>query len=98
MPETELILLLLAVCLLLLIVGQMARIHSRLKRLEGRMPKLPSTRERSSAEAAVGDTGSGGIFESFLQEDPSRRALTKSEQFAAFRKWRKDKGLNWSKP
>ena len=34
-------------------------------------------------------------FNQFLEEEPSRRELPKKEQFAAFRKWREDKGLNW---
>lgn len=37
----------------------------------------------------------GSHFEEFLNEDPSRRALTKKEQFAAYRDWRSQKGLNW---
>ena len=31
----------------------------------------------------------------FLSEDSQRRQLPKREQFAAFRAWRKEKGLNW---
>ncbi|GAA5131133.1 hypothetical protein GCM10023212_41970 [Luteolibacter yonseiensis] len=38
----------------------------------------------------------GGAFEAFLNEDASRRALTKREQSAAYRKWRQAKGMNWS--
>ena len=34
-------------------------------------------------------------FAAFLEEDPSRKELPKKEQFAAFRKWREEKGLNW---
>lgn len=34
-------------------------------------------------------------FETFLEEDPARRKLAKREQFAAYRQWRKEKGLNW---
>jgi hypothetical protein len=34
-------------------------------------------------------------FEVFLNEDPARRELPKKEQFAAFRRWREDQGLNW---
>ncbi len=38
------------------------------------------------------------LFAAFLEEDPARRELPKREQFAAFRKWREDKGLNWKAP
>lgn len=37
-------------------------------------------------------------FDEFLEEEPSRRELPKKEQFAAFRKWRDEKGLNWKAP
>lgn len=37
-------------------------------------------------------------FAAFLDEDPSRKELPKKEQFAAFRKWREAKGLNWKSP
>lgn len=37
-------------------------------------------------------------FALFLEEDPARRELPKKEQFAAFRKWREEKGLNWKAP
>jgi Na+-transporting methylmalonyl-CoA/oxaloacetate decarboxylase gamma subunit len=37
-------------------------------------------------------------FAEFLEEDPSRRDLPKKEQFAAFRQWRENKGLNWKGP
>lgn len=37
----------------------------------------------------------GTPFEEFLNEDPARRSLSKKEQFAAYRDWRSQKGLNW---
>ncbi len=37
----------------------------------------------------------GTPFEEFLNEVPSRRSLSKKEQFAAYRDWRSQKGLNW---
>jgi hypothetical protein len=96
MPETELILLILAVCLLVLIVWQAGRILTRLARIEARMSQVSPGTEPSGEETAAVEPSPGGLFESFLEEDPSRRALPKNEQFAAFRKWRKDKGLSWS--
>lgn len=37
-------------------------------------------------------------FAEFLAENPARRELPKKEQFAAFRRWREEKGLNWKSP
>ena len=42
-------------------------------------------------------TSAGGAFEMFLAEEPARRKLPKREQFADYRKWRQEKGLNWPK-
>jgi hypothetical protein len=36
-------------------------------------------------------------FEEFLAEDPSRAQLLKSEQSAAFRQWRQDRGFTWGR-
>lgn len=36
-------------------------------------------------------------FTEFLAEDPSRAEMTKSEQFAAFRQWRQDRGFTWGR-
>lgn len=74
-----------------------------LRRL-GRIERALAVREASPAPSAVeedaGDTSAAGSghFETFLSEDPARREWTKSEQFAAYRKWRAEKGLNWKRP
>ena len=49
--------------------------------------------ERAPGQA---ETAAGGAFETFLREDPARRKLPKGEQFAAYRRWRQEKGMNWS--
>ena len=36
------------------------------------------------------------LFSKFLEEDPARAELPKREQFEAFRRWRQEKGYNWS--
>jgi hypothetical protein len=36
-----------------------------------------------------------GAFVRFMTDHPELAELTKSEQFAAFRNWRKEQGLNW---
>lgn len=84
-------------CLLLLavIVVLLFRIASKLEHLDSRVgstkahaPEIP---DPSSAETAP-----GGAFDTFLAEDSARRDLSKAEQFSAYRKWRKEKGMNWS--
>jgi hypothetical protein len=56
--------------------------------------------ERGEPEAGPSraECAPGGAFDRFLGEDPSRRGLSKGEQFAAYRKWRREKGLNWAQP
>ncbi len=96
MPETEMILLVLAVCLLAWLAWQAGRMLACLARIEARLSEVSVPAEPSSHENASARPSSGGLFESFLDEDPARRSLPKNEQFAAFREWRKDKGLSWS--
>ena len=79
--------------LLLLVVTRIGRGVQRVERLLGRT--------RGGGEALVTAPGSkksrhDGEFETFLAEDPARGQLTKSEQFSAYRRWRREKGLNWS--
>lgn len=52
----------------------------------------PSDSEESDLSIEVAP---GTPFEVFLNEDPTRRSLGKKEQFAAYRDWRSQKGLNW---
>lgn len=105
MPEAETpltLIILLSTCigLLLILVAMALRISGRLVKLE---KSLSQTRNRSSspsepapAAPSAAETSPGGAFEAFLDEDPARRSLSKSEQFAAYRQWRQEKGLNWS--
>ncbi len=77
--------------LLVLIIGisrKVSRIAIQLSSIEALQPA--HTQENSP------DSQHPTLFESFLSEDPSRSKLTKNEQFAAYRKWRQEKGLNWS--
>ncbi|MEI7910952.1 MAG: hypothetical protein WCK77_15055 [Verrucomicrobiota bacterium] len=103
MSETEVsvILILLAVCvgLLLVLVGLAVRGGHRLQHIERLLKPRQTAREaaRESAVAVAGSAASQGEFETFLAEDPARRQLSKQEQFGAYRRWRQDKGLNWSK-
>lgn len=96
MPEAQTLLILISVALglLLLLLLLVLRLFSRLTRLELIISRNPTSSSLSAPTA--GDAPSGGTFESFLKEDRSRREMTKAEQFAAYREWRDEKGLNWS--
>lgn len=98
MPADESPFLLIAVwsCagLLLMLVLLMIRILSLIHVLKRSVSNMAAPAMDDSASGA--ETPSGGAFEIFLSEEPSRRALTKSEQFAAYRQWRQEKGMNWS--
>ena len=104
MPESELpmalwVLVGVNLFLLLLVwIGQM-RTGGRLRRIEIQLAKSGgglSSSEKADAKQTADEKEQYLIFQEFLDEDPSRAELPKKEQFAAFRKWRREKGLNWS--
>jgi len=78
------------------IKGRLARLERSLasRREDFTSPSVESTPVHSAA--AEIEVTSGGVFETFLNEDASRRNLSKKEQAAAYRKWRQEKGMNWS--
>ena len=84
--------------LLALLLAIASGISRTLRRIEHRLAEAEVRRETSESFPPPAETGSGGAFEEFLNEDKSRRSLTKSEQFAAYRRWRQEKGLNWTNP
>lgn len=100
MPETDLstVVILLASCagLLLMLLLVAFRISSRLSRIEGLFRQQPSRQESVEVGPSAAERSPGGAFENFLNEDPSRRELSKAEQFSAYRLWRQEKGMNWS--
>jgi hypothetical protein len=73
-------------------------------KIGGRLVRLERLLTRQKDEDAVlreslpplQDAESSGAFEEFLREDPARRRMVKSEQFAAYRQWRQARGLNWT--
>lgn len=103
MSETDLstVVILISTCagLLLLIAVGVFLAGSRLARIER---LLAGQKGGSRAESAAPERGEpiesrpGGPFDQFLDEDPSRKLLTKKEQAAAYRKWRQQNGMNWS--
>lgn len=89
---------------LILILLLLFNIHSRLGIVAA---KLSAKSSRTIAVKAptedseipeVSEPEPGTPFDEFLKEDPERRSMQKKEQFKAYRKWRSEKGLNWSKP
>jgi hypothetical protein len=102
MPETEMstMMILLASCagLLVLVLLLVFRIVRRLTRIESLLGQGQNHQETGDAAPSAAETSPGGAFETFLNEDPARRSLPKSEQFSAYRQWRHEKGMNWSNP
>jgi hypothetical protein len=91
-----LILLGLLFVLLFAVLIYVVQIAARLRRIENLIlveSDRPLSRETVPSPA---ETSAGGAFEMFLDEEPARRMLSKSEQFAAYRQWRQEKGMNWS--
>ena len=92
MPETALIALYSIIVLLVLILVALVRVGSKLGGIARRLTPAEFTPlEKDSAP----ESGRDGAFAKFLGERPELLVLKKSEQFAAFRKWRKEQGLNW---
>ena len=89
------------VLLLLLIFIVLLQINAKLNGLnlpQQRPMHSPTNLEhdRQSASTPEIEVPSGTPFDEFLSEDPSRNSLPKKDQFKAYRKWRAEKGLNWS--
>ena len=86
------LLLLLVFCVFLIVL----RISARLRRLEQFILEsreiaedvMPLKRDPIKTEKSE--------FEEFLNEDGKRRLLTKREQSAAFREWRRQRGKTWN--
>jgi hypothetical protein len=100
MPASEsyTVVIFLAACvgLMLLVLLLVFRILSRLTSIERRMAADGSSLDGLGQTPSMAETSKGGAFETFLKEDPSRRDLSKNEQFATYRRWRQENGLNWT--
>ena len=83
----------LAVVLLML-----ASIRTTVRRLEVKFDKMQQVADNQPNRTPKSEDPNArdSAFEQFLAEDPARISMPKSEQFAAYRQWRKDKGMNWS--
>lgn len=98
MPDAEspllLNLLITTVGLLVLLILFAWSMSRRLARIERSL--LKPKPQSDPLPPSTAETSTGGAFEAFLSEDPARHDLPKGEQFTAYRKWRQEKGLNWS--
>ena len=87
-----------SVGLLVLAVFLLLRISRSLVRIQGLLAANPPSQPGGLRESGAEEPATGGAFETFLSEDPERRNMTRKDQFAAYRNWRRAKGLNWSAP
>jgi len=94
--STVVILLCSTLGLVVLILATVIGMSRRLARIEARQIQAESNAELHESGLSPVETSIGGAFEAFLNEDASRRTLSKAEQFSAYRRWRQEKGLNWS--
>ena len=104
MPEsastlTLVLIVLLPVGLLLLFVVffMMLRMSARLSRIERMLENAQALPEDTAAKKreTQKQKEEQSEYEEFLREDGSRRMLTKREQAAAFREWRRQRGKTW---
>lgn len=84
---------------LVLILFLLILINSKLSWLSEILSRSSRTTKNEDEEASrdTVEVLSGTHFEEFLKEDPERQKLSKNEQFKAYRAWRSERGLNWSK-
>ena len=80
--------------LLALVVLLLVSIQLTVARIERRLASQSLAKERSAHVES--QEGSESVFDQFLAEDPARLKLSKTEQFAAYREWKKERGLTWS--
>lgn len=84
---------------LVLILFLLLIINSKLSGLSAKLTRSirAAKMEDQDASPNLVEAPAGTHFEEFLNEEPERRKLAKKEQFKAYRAWRAEKGLNWTK-
>ncbi|MFY7818739.1 MAG: hypothetical protein ACOVRB_10285 [Akkermansiaceae bacterium] len=86
------VLLFLTLCTFLVVI----RLSSRLRRLEQvLLASSPHVEETPTLKRSA-QKFEASEYEEFLLEDGARRLLSKREQSAAFREWRRKRGKTWS--
>ena len=86
------VLLLLVFCTFLIVI----RLSARLRRMEQVLLDSSPQGEEIPIVKRDPQKHEASEFEEFLCEDGSRRLLSKREQSAAFREWRRLRGKTWS--
>ena len=97
MPEIgnlmEILLLVICSLLLLAVLAAVFRLGVRLQSIERFLAAMEDAPKDDSRP--TGAPAAQSPFEVFLKEDPSRKTMKKSDQFKAYRKWRRENGMNW---
>jgi Na+-transporting methylmalonyl-CoA/oxaloacetate decarboxylase gamma subunit len=95
--EINLIIILAVIVFLLLVILLMIlKIMSRLQNIERKISTGNVTEMDDVPRGKVVEKKSDhSEFEEFLAQDGQRRMLSKREQAAAFREWRRQRGLTW---
>jgi hypothetical protein len=92
-----LIFLLIAVLLIVVMLWiVMTRMVARMRRLEDLLGGVAEEKEEPATTKKDLRRIARSEFDQFLEEDGKRRMLKKSEQAAAFREWRRERGLTWN--
>jgi hypothetical protein len=84
------------VFLLFVILLMILKMMSRLLKIERHIYSGLDTEMNDVPRSKVMEKKSNhSEFEEFLEQDGQRRMLSKREQAAAFREWRRERGLTW---
>lgn len=72
------------------------RMSARLRRVEALLPSTQSNeRDVVATKRTENQKKEQSDFDKFIAEDGTRRLLSKREQAAAFREWRRQRGITW---
>lgn len=82
----------------LLVLVVLLRLSGRVTRLSRRAAPQVGEADKDLGERKEPNPEQKKSFDLFLAEDPARALLPKKDQFAAFRRWREEKGMNWKNP
>jgi len=92
------VLLFLQLVLLIAVFNLSGKVSRLMRWAASKENRVPDAGDLRLAEQKEANSEQKHLFASFLAEDPARRELPKKEQFAEFRRWREEKGLNWKNP
>ncbi len=103
MPDGEsslvtvlMVLLPLMLLLLFVVFLTVLRISARLRRMERIWEETQPSSEEVALQKRETQKLENSEYEEFLREDGKRSLLSKREQSAAFREWRRERGKTWN--